>query len=81
MDSPESKAYLKDILESKGGFLAKRGLDELKMLAIGALESAPSTASLQWLVSVAQDKKKNSKEIRAHANAAALRIKSNLLGG
>ena len=81
MDAPETTEYLKDILEAKGGFLAKRGLEDLKLLAIGALESAPSTTSLQSLLRVAQDKKKNSKEIRATANAAALRIKSKLLGG
>ena len=63
MDAPETSEYLQEILQAKGGFLAKKGLEDLKLLAIGALESAPSMTSLQWLLRVAQDKKKNSKEI------------------
>ncbi len=76
----ETNAFLKQVLTTKRGLLAQKGVEEMKELAIEAFEHAPSMAGLQLLAQVAQDKKKQSTEIRVKANRAALIVKSKLLG-
>jgi hypothetical protein len=80
MKTKETNAVLKEVLTTKKGLLAQKGLEGMKELAIEAFEQAPSMAGLQLLAQVAQDKKKQGTEIRIKANKAALIVKSKLLG-
>lgn len=79
--SPETQAYLTNLLTSKSGLFGKKKIDEMKMLAISALSSAPSIPTLQLLAEVAKDPKKHGPEISEAARSAAITMKQRLLGG
>jgi HEAT repeat protein len=81
MNSPNTEAYIRSILDQKSGLLAKKRVDDLKLLAIGGIEAAPSIPGLQLLAQVAQDPKKHSKDVVDTARAAAINMKARLLGG
>ena len=76
---PEAQKILHGILASKSGIFSKK-TDELKILAIGGLEASPSLPVLQLLAEVAKDSKKHSKEVCEVARAAAIQMKSKILG-
>ena len=76
---PEAQKILHGILASKSGIFSKK-TDELKILAIGGLEASPSFPVLQLLAEVAKDSKKHSKEVCEVARAAAIQMKSKILG-
>jgi hypothetical protein len=80
MRAAQTEAFIKDIFEQKSGFLAKKRVDDMKLLAIGGIEAAPSIPGLQLLVQVAQDGKKHSKDVMETARAAAINVKARLLG-
>lgn len=81
MHAPQTEAFIREILSAKSGFLAKKRVDEMKLLAIGGLEAAPSIPALQLLAQVAQDAKTHSKDVMETARAAAINMKAKLLGG
>lgn len=76
----QTEKFIADIFEQKSGFLAKKKVDDMKLLAIGGIESAPSIPGLQLLAQVAQDSKKHSKDVMESARAAAINVKARLLG-
>jgi hypothetical protein len=76
----QTEKFIADIFEQKSGFLAKKKVDDMKLLAIGGIESAPSIPGLQLLATVAQDSKRHSKDIMESARAAAINVKARLLG-
>ncbi len=78
--SSQTEAFIRDIFEQKSGFLAKKKVDDMKLLAIGGLESSPSIPGLQMLAAVAQDPKRQSKDVMETARAAAINVKARLLG-
>jgi hypothetical protein len=80
MNAPATDAFIKDVFEAKSGFLAKKKIDDMKLLAIGGIEAAPSIPGLQLLVAVASDTKKHSKDVMETARAAAINVKARLLG-
>lgn len=74
-------AFLTQIFEQKSSLFAKKRVDDLKLLAIGGLESAPSIPALQLLRAVAEDAtKKHSKDVRETAAAAITNVKARLTG-
>jgi len=77
--SPETEAYLREILDQKSGFM-KRKIDDMKMLAIIGLEGYPSLSSMKMLAEVAQDKKRHTNEICEAARAAAVQMQAKLAG-
>lgn len=81
MASPETDAYVRSIFEQKSGLLAKRKVDDMKLLAIAGLEGAPSVPAYQLLVMVAQDGKRHSKDVMETARAAAVNLRAKLVGG
>jgi|GEM_PF-257247 len=81
MQHPDTQAFLMNCFSSKSGMFAKKGVDELKMLAIVGLEAAPSVQSMQALAAVAQDVKKHPKEVCEAAKAAVIQMKARILGG
>lgn len=76
----QTEKYIADIFEQKSGFLAKKKVDDMKLLAIGGIESAPSIPGLQLLATIAQDPKRHSKDVMETARAAAINVKARLLG-
>lgn len=80
MRAPQTESFIKDIFDAKSGFLAKRKVDDMKLLAIGGIEAAPSIPGLQLLVTVAGDAKKHSKDVMETARAAAINVKARLMG-
>ena len=81
MRAPQTESFIKDIFEAKSGFLAKKKIDDMKLLAIGGIEAAPSIPGLQLLVTIAGDPKKHSKDVMETARAAAINVKARLMGG
>lgn len=81
MRAPETEGFIRNILDQKSGLLAKKKVDDMKLLAIGGIEAAPSIPGLQLLANVAQDSKKHSKDVMDSARAAAINMKARLLGG
>ena len=77
--TPEVDALIQEIFEQKGGLFTKKRTDDLKILAIGGIESAPSIPGLQLLVQIAQDKK-HSKDVCETARAAIVTVKARLTG-
>jgi hypothetical protein len=74
-------AFLAQVFEQKSSLFAKKRVDDLKLLAIGGLESAPSIPALQLLRAVAEDTtKKHSKDVRETAAAAITNVKARLTG-
>jgi hypothetical protein len=74
-------AFLAQVFEQKSSIFAKKRVDDLKLLAIGGLESAPSIPALQLLRAVAEDTtKKHSKDVRETAAAAITNVKARLTG-
>jgi hypothetical protein len=80
MRAPQTEAFIKDIFEQKSGMFAKKKVDDMKLLAVGGVEAAPSISGLQMLAQVAQDPKKHSKDVMETARAAAINVKARLLG-
>lgn len=80
MRAPQTEGFIADIFGQKSGFLAKKKVDDMKLLAIGGIENAPSIPGLQLLAGVAQDTKKHSKDVMESARAAAINVKARLLG-
>lgn len=80
MHAPQTDQFLRDIFEQKSGMFAKKRVDDMKLLAIGGLEAAPSIPGLQMLAQVAQDLKRHSKDVCEAARAAAINVKAKLLG-
>ncbi len=74
-----TEKFIADVFQQKSGMFKKR-VDELKVLAIGGIESAPSVPGLQTLASVAQDGKSHSKEVVDAALAAIVKVKAKLFG-
>jgi hypothetical protein len=69
------------VFEQKSSLFARKRVDDLKLLAIGGLESAPSIPGLQLLRSIAEDAgKKHSKDVRESATAAIVNVKARLTG-
>lgn len=81
MNAPQTEAFVRNIFDQKSGLLAKKKVDDMKLLAIGGIEAAPSIPGLQLLAQVAQDAKKHSKDVMDTARAAAINMKARLLGG
>ncbi len=79
--SKETQGYLFGILDSKSGLFNRRKMDDLKMLAIFALEANPSMPSLAKLADVAKDQKRNSKEVCESARAAVIQMQARIVGG
>ena len=80
MRAPQTEQFIRDIFEQKSGMFAKKRVDDMKLLAIGGIEQAPSIQGLQLLAQVAQDSKKHSKDVMETARAAAINVKARLLG-
>ena len=80
INSEKSQGYLSEILETKSGLFGKRKADDLKLLAISALEANPSMNALKQLADVAKETKKHSKEICEVAKAAVLEMQSKIMG-
>lgn len=80
MHAPQTDAFVRDIFEQKSGMFAKKKVDDMKLLAIGGIEMAPSIPGLQLLAQVAQDAKRHSKDVMETARAAAINVKARLLG-
>lgn len=80
-NSPDTEAYVRSVLDAKSGLFAKKRVDEMKYLVIGGLESVPSVPALQVLADIVKDNKKHSKEVCEAARAAAINVKTKLLGG
>ncbi|MBI1946395.1 MAG: hypothetical protein HYS27_11900 [Deltaproteobacteria bacterium] len=80
MHAPQTDQFLKDIFDQKSGMFAKKRVDDMKLLAIGGLEAAPSIVGLQMLAQVAQDLKRHNKDVCEAARAAAINVKAKLLG-
>jgi hypothetical protein len=73
--------FLNQIFEAKSGLFAKKRVDDMKLLAIGGLESSPSIPGLQQLAQIAEDKdKRHSKDVRESARAALVNVKAKLQG-
>lgn len=81
MAAPDTDAFIRNIFEQKSGLLAKKKVDDMKLLAIAGLEGAPSIPGYQLLVAVAQDPKKHSKDVMESARAAAVNLRAKLTGG
>ena len=79
IQAPEAQQYLRSIFEAKSSLFSKKH-DELKLLAIAGLEANPSLPALQMLAEVAKDPKKHAKEVCEAARAAAIQMKTRLLG-
>jgi len=78
---PAVDAFVHQIFDSKSGIFAKKKVDDLKLLAIGGLEHAPSIPGLQMLAFVAEDKnKRHSKDVKETARAAVVNVKARLQG-
>ena len=80
MHAPQTDQFLRDIFDQKSGMFAKKRVDDMKLLAIGGLEAAPSIPGLQMLAQVAQDLKRHNKDVCEAARAAAINVKAKLLG-
>ncbi|MCC7070622.1 MAG: hypothetical protein IT383_04825 [Deltaproteobacteria bacterium] len=80
MHAPQTDQFLRDIFDQKSGMFAKKRVDDMKLLAVGGLEAAPSIPGLQMLAQVAQDQKRHSKDVCEAARAAAINVKAKLLG-
>ncbi len=79
--TPLVDTFLAQIFEQKSSIFAKKRVDDMKLLAIGGLESAPSIAGLQLLKAAAEDTgKKHSKDVRETAAAAVINVKARLGG-
>jgi hypothetical protein len=79
--TPNVDAFLNHIFEAKSGIFAKKKVDDLKLLAIGAIESTPSIPGLQQLVAIAEDKeKRHSKDVKDTARAAIVNVKARMQG-
>jgi hypothetical protein len=75
------EAFLVRVFDQKSSMFAKKRVDDLKLLAIGGLESAPSIPALQVLRTVAEDTtKKHSKDVRETAAAGVVNVKARLTG-
>jgi hypothetical protein len=75
------EAFLTQVFDQKSSLFAKKRVDDLKLLAIGGLEAAPSIPALQLLRTVAEDAaKKHSKDVRESAAAAIVNVKARLTG-
>ena len=73
--------FITGVFETKSSLFAKRRVDDLKLLTIAGLESAPSIPGLQLLKAVCDDAtKKHSKDVRERANAAIVNVKARLTG-
>lgn len=81
MNVAETQSYLYGILETKGGLFGRRKMDDLKMLAIFALEANPSMPSLTKLAETAKDSKRNSKEVCEASRAAVIQMQARIMGG
>jgi hypothetical protein len=80
--TPLVDTFLAQIFDQKSSIFAKKRVDDMKLLAIGGLESAPSISGLQLLKAVAEDTaKKHSKDVRETAAAAVINVKARLGGG
>jgi hypothetical protein len=71
-----SDTFLRDLFEQKSG-LFKRSVDATKMMAIEALEIAPSLSGVQLLHAVSQDKR-HSKAVLERAAAAFTNVRARL---
>jgi hypothetical protein len=79
--APSVEAFLHQIFEAKSGLFARKRVDDLKLLAIAGLETAPSIPGLQLLVATSEDRdKKHSKDVKETARAAVINIKARLQG-
>jgi HEAT repeat protein len=75
------EAFLTQVFDQKSSLFAKKRVDDLKLLAIGGLEAAPSIPALHLLRTVAEDAaKKHSKDVRESAAAAIVNVKARLTG-
>ncbi len=75
------ETFLGAVFEQKSSLFAKKRVDDLKLLAIGGLETAPSIPALQLLRAVSEDAgKKHSKDVRETATAAIVNVKARLTG-
>lgn len=73
--------FLAQVFEQRSSMFAKKRVDDLKLLAIAGVESAPSIPALQLLRAVSEDAgKKHSKDVRETANAALTNVKARLSG-
>jgi hypothetical protein len=74
------ETFVRESLEQKSGFLAKKRVDDMKLLLIESLELVPSIPAVQLLADIAKDKSKHSKEVAETALSTALRMRQKLLG-
>jgi hypothetical protein len=79
IESPGAQGWVRSLFAEKSG-LFNRKVDDRKLMAISALQSAPGMPSLQMLVDIAKDDKHHSKEVREAAHVAAMEVKKRLLG-
>ncbi len=80
MQAPQTNQFIAAILNQKSGMFAKKKVDDLKMLAIGGLESTPSVQGIQLLAEVAKDASKHSKDVCEIARAAVINMRAKLMG-
>ncbi len=74
-------AFLAQVFDQKSSLFAKKRVDDMKLLAIGGVESAPSIPALHLLRAVSEDTgKKHSKDVRESASAALVTVKARLTG-
>jgi hypothetical protein len=79
--TPLVDGFLAQVFDQKSSIFAKKRVDDMKLLVIGGLESAPSIPGLQLLKAVAEDTgKKHSKDVRETAAAAVINVKARLGG-
>lgn len=73
--------FLASVFEQKSSLFAKKRVDDMKLLAIAGVESAPSIPALHLLRAVSEDAgKKHSKDVRDTASAALINVKARLTG-
>lgn len=73
--------FLAQVFDQKSSMFAKKRVDDMKLLAIAGVESAPSIPALQLLRAVAEDAgKKHSKDVKESAGAALINVKARLTG-
>ncbi len=79
--TPTVESFVNGVFEAKSGMFAKKRVDDLKLLAIAGIETAPSVPGLQQLAAVAEDaQKRHSKDVRETARAAIVNVKARLAG-
>ncbi len=79
-EHPEAEAWMRSIFNEKSSLLAKRRVDERKLLVIRGLATVPGIPALQLLSEIMQQTGMHSKEVLGAAREAAVKMRTIVSG-